>query len=154
MIDVKELRIGNIIRFDDVSDDIVKVTGISFSTGSWFVDWEMVKGTSGFEKGDSLLQEFEPIPLTPEILGKAGFRWNTQRSYEKYGACHFVINYKEEVNEEGEPETYLSNRIFYIWYGDGVFKFYFCSSEIEIKYIHQVQNLYYALTQTELNIQL
>ena len=70
---------------------------------------------------------FEPIPITEEWLLKCGF---VKDEYEM-----FVFNRKV---------IYKKN--------DNTFHFYTC--DIEIKHIHQLQNLYFALTGEELEINL
>ena len=73
------------------------------------------------------LKNIRPIPLTEEILLKCGF---VKDEYEM-----FVFNRKV---------IYKKN--------DNTFHFYAC--DIEIKHVHQLQNLYFALTGEELEINL
>jgi hypothetical protein len=74
-----------------------------------------------------------PIPLTPEILEKAGFKFDGDfNSYsissvilsKNYCLCSIGDEYLCELNRIGKP----------------------------IKHIHQLQNLYFALTGEELQI--
>jgi hypothetical protein len=75
----------------------------------------------------------QPIPLTPEILEKAGFEKNGKR---------------------------FSKDWFYLWSDN--YNIVFALAEMEesigkylnIEYVHQLQNLYFDLTGQELNIQL
>lgn len=70
----------------------------------------------------------KPIPITPEILDKCGFVFNSSLNSYELGKYSFRYG-----------------MIFY----DG----YRCS-ELNFKYLHQLQNLYYALTGEQLEINL
>ena len=82
---------------------------------------------------DASIEIFLPIPLTEEWLVKFGFR------------CRFDIGYNGwySPNILGE-----SIRIFEL--ENGWFKY--SSAHTVIKNLHQLQNLYYALTNEELTI--
>lgn len=78
--------------------------------------------------------DVEPIPLSEEVLLKCGFE---------------------------EDETHVSeDHPWAIWVKNDVvislpyFEFSFESTDVEIKYLHQLQNLYYALTGEELEVSL
>jgi hypothetical protein len=72
------------------------------------------------------------IPLTPEILVKAGFRQS-------------ISNEKVYVLKIGENNLMLKNDV--AW-------FYWAGLSYPFKYLHQIQNLVYAIHGEELNIQL
>jgi hypothetical protein len=75
------------------------------------------------------LDDLQPIPLTEDILLKCGFE------------CFEFDN--------GQPNQYrFKSRLIVI--RDNVFVDY--GSSVKILYIHQLQNLYFALTGEELNI--
>lgn len=86
------------------------------------------------------LEDIEPIELTPEILEKCGFK------YETKDKNHFV-------KDQGK-QLYVS-----IYLGDGDYQPQICDDGImsitlqPILYLHQLQNLYFALTGEELNYQ-
>lgn len=67
--------------------------------------------------------DIDPIPLTPEILEKAGF--------EK-----------------------MANTLDWSCYNEKIDHFFFHSPDSRIQTVHQLQNLYFALTGEELNINL
>lgn len=71
---------------------------------------------------------YEPIPLTSEILEACGFRKDTWGLWIQEGWA------LDEVN--GEFQYPLKN------------------SYVGLKYLHQLQNLYYALTGSELTVNL
>lgn len=82
-------------------------------------------------------QEIEPIPLTEEWLFKAGFE-NIQRgrfimNILSYGSINVQITKNKLVVELGTTGHYLFG-------------------ETKIEYVHQLQNLYFALTGIELEL--
>lgn len=80
--------------------------------------------------------DIQPIPLTPEILEKCGFDGN---------------NHKRRFKKVIESSLTM-------YFQDGVFSLedydWFAQNLDHIKNLHQLQNLYYALTGTELEIKL
>lgn len=76
--------------------------------------------------------KYSPIPLTPEVLGEIGFKR--------------VVGYAMKIS---------NNRTLAIYEG----KVSLCAMDggvelCEIKYLHQLQNLYFALVSSELEIKL
>jgi hypothetical protein len=131
VIKASELRIGNIIRFDDDSD-IVRVDWVLYSKelAMWFVQWTKLSGTGSFPNGDSLLEDFMPIPLSPEILEKVRFEVKDNGSFQvfKYGDFTFNTNHGWWYYEKRLPK--------------------------QPKHVHQLQNLIFSLTGEELTINL
>ncbi len=128
-----ELRIGNWVNGDDGPQNVAYL-------GETIGLWNSIGGTAKYQHNPILshdIDNLKPIPLTPEILEKSGFVFynnpnNTpSRIYKKdsdFRLCKF----------------YNQNH-FILWnypYGKA------------IRYLHQLQNLYYALTGEELNIDL
>jgi len=74
----------------------------------------------------------KPIPLTEEWLDKFGFKVNDCENYQ--------TEYKYQLNN---PFIILDRK-------DGYF--YIDATNLEIKYVHQIQNLYFALIGEELEI--
>lgn len=83
---------------------------------------------------------YMPIPIQPSILEKAGFEWETSKK------THMSIR--------------MSRVDLYFYYKDGVmdeFQIYQNTSLVSlppIKYVHQLQNLYYSLVGCELPLNL
>lgn len=90
-------------------------------------------------------EEFDPIPLTEEILLKCGFK-KTEEYYASY---------------EENIDVYTIG-FFNIAFIDNEYKLWICIEEdtfysfswTKIQYIHQLQNLYFALIGKELEINL
>jgi len=78
-----------------------------------------------------------PIPITEEALVKMGFE------KDNYGGFKHKNLFSSFIKR---PDyTFKSENVFYfLKVGDD-------KDEPEIKYVHQLQNLYYTLTQTELS---
>jgi len=127
-MDAKDLRIGNLITH---KSEVIKVTGI---------------GEYGIQskEGDRILNsrystpDLEPIPLTEEWLVKMGF--------DKYRNC--FLTYKKVYEKD-----YIHIRIF----RSGAISFIIKNREgndeyKQLKSVHQLQNLYFALTGEELTI--
>jgi hypothetical protein len=83
---------------------------------------------------------FEPIPLTPEILEKCGFD-KLRRLYLKSKWYDYPENNKPKLTAINNNEFEISRS------GLGSF-------HPECRYLHQLQNLYFALTGEELTIDL
>jgi len=98
--------------------------------GEWVI-W--VDSEAKAEEYDS----FEPISLTEEWLIKFDFGYKSKSSCTEWSIGLFSLTTDHE-DEYGDPT-------------DGYDKFYY-SFEKEVKYVHQLQNLYFALTGEELNV--
>ncbi len=78
--------------------------------------------------------DIRPIPLTKEILLKCGWvKNNNINSFEMIGECRMFLN-----------ETSFGYNMYNYILGASICK--------KIKYLHQLQNIYFALTQKELEI--
>jgi hypothetical protein len=115
MIKANELRIGNWVN---VQDQSVQLS---------FIDNE-----------DN--EEFEPIPLTPEIVEKCGF-----------------VNKAVHEFWMSKQATHLWANVAYSMTGHVLLKDTIHSGSVRItniKFLHQLQNLYFALTGEELEIKM
>lgn len=129
MIQTNELRIGNYILY---LNELYVVDGVKYEgnapSSKWRIAFRTIDGKSRNAKMENWI---EPIPLTPEILEKAGFN-NTR--FRITNGSHDIT-----ISDDGDGwafEPWISN-IF-----------------IKIKYVHQLQNLYFSLTGEELSITL
>lgn len=126
MIQANELRIGNWVI--DPDGNPVTVNDIFYS------------GQEGINACDNNYEcypildfdELSPIPLTPEILEKAGFE-KDKLGYTNGFNFSLYYNHKKDKGNYGA---------------------YWKSFEagVDFKHLHQLQNLYFALTGMELNI--
>ena len=81
------------------------------------------------------LEDYEPIPLTEEWLERFGFSVRKSLGFEAYDLDDtYTIYYNTTATPYG----------FELSFG--------VDFEIEIKHVHQLQNLYFALTGEELTI--
>lgn len=86
--------------------------------------------------------EFSPIPITPELLEKCGFSFDEAKSY-------FYLQIK------GNGLIALHKDDFSIFIADSFDELGFAGSKKAcIKSVHQLQNLYYCLTGSELECKL
>jgi hypothetical protein len=125
-MELNELRIGNYIA--PLGKGITQVEGMC--------TWDSLIQSSNFaERG---IEDFEPIQLTEEWLFNFGF---ISRK-ESEGFYYF---------------GYGKNPITYDWmlclkYFKDENRFFFMNGHHTIKYIHQLQNLYFVLTGEELKL--
>ena len=130
MIKSNELRIGNYVL---LNGKIIKITDAEI------IDY-IVKSENGRLRITPPIHKIDPIPLTPEIMFKFGF--------EK-------VDIPDSINEEGEIikgynnwELINSNFCFTRGHNDEIIS----GNKAELKYLHQLQNLYFAKTYEELEI--
>lgn len=124
MIPANELRIGNWVKFNNASMQVE------------------ASDILAFDKNYLSQKLLYPIPLTPELLEKAGFR--------KYVGCYQLV--KQGVFGDHLAIYYIPNKGVVIDVGDQD-----ASAEKplpHIQHLHQLQNLIFALSGTELEIKL
>lgn len=125
-MNTKELRIGSIIRYKYGEDEYNTVTSISEEVVTIdTITWDYL----GFD-------DIEGIPLTAELLERMGFEKNVKHYvsvvYEKTTyECDFSLERWED-----EYEWFMVNE----------------QTNLGIKHVHQLQNLYFALCGKELEI--
>lgn len=131
MIKSNELKIGN--RFNRELHEIGQ-RGLVYDTD--FVLTEEFMGKLFGGDNSIALQDLFPIPLTPEILEQCGFVKTDINEWSLKFAEHFSIEKSEVLMDDG-----------FILLG-------YEHSHRTIKYLHQLQNLVMALTNTELEFSL
>lgn len=139
-MDSRELRIGNWII--DGFGDRRRVAG--FHTGYILLDCPNLP-----QQSDVNPKEANPIPLTEEILGKCGFVY--RNDHRGLGAIMDFVNeekdnWKYNMSVAFQHETNNKDNIY--------LHFLQHSTPNNVKYLHQLQNLYFALTNEELTINL
>ena len=130
MLKNNELRIGNLVKWYDVS----KVLELHSEKNKF--DNVYIECEESFEWTE--YNKLEPIPLTEEWLLKFGFSViNESSAGKRYG---YVIN-----------GVFNSGLTFTFWKTTKeVGKFF--RGDLELKSVHQLQNLYFALTGAELTV--
>ena len=151
MIPANELRIGNLYISDcehylsELDDKFEKLDAI-LRDDKWKGGF-CLEATNG---NKTAITNSKPIPLTKEILEKLGC------NCEKLN-YHYILNINTE--ELGKNSNCLKIH-FYLYNGistqQNLLQIGEClpASVIEIKYLHRLQNLYFALTGKELEITL
>lgn len=123
----QELRIGNYI--ESYETGIIKVYGLNE---------EIIQ----FEENESILyldtKSFNPIPLTEEWIYNFGLR-------ERY--CKGEWSWANCKQGKGVWGSYTES--YFNKYGEGLS---YSGSYPNILYVHQLQNLYFALTREELTL--
>jgi len=130
MIQANELRIGNLIL--DSKGFVLLIKSIS----------EKNKQVSGYfpklnDFGSDYYDDCRPIPLTEEILTKCGFRKSKLEGYD----VHF--RYDHQLLHSSVTSIYNADFSIKL---DNVAR--------GVKSLHQLQNLFFALTGNELEVKL
>ena len=129
-MEANELRIGNYV-YNDYLKKNKQINGI-FNNEIWLSEI----GEDEFDQR-SVIDSINPIPITEDWLLKFGFRAtisNKDSGYKQFGLreCKFDFMFTLECN--GNPEFFLEN------------------VGLDILYVHQLQNLYFSLTEKELTV--
>lgn len=139
MIQINELRIGNIVKHSE--------TGRAYSVGEILktgIRSTYIREDTGTEHTSLISYDcIDGILLTPEILERCGFK---RHKCGISGADMW----------QGMDGWSINNPLFSGWLfrGDGKYLRLTGYFNSDIKYLHQLQNLYFALTNSELIINL
>lgn len=133
MLNPSELRIGNIVwessSFTPSPDDFEEIV-VGAING---IDKVVLDNQNNIYSYDYLY----PIPLTPEWLGRFGFTKQGDGSFYIQVGNTLYLEFDNDLSCSIIPET---------WSGSAVYTF------ADISHLHQLQNLYFALTGEELTI--
>lgn len=127
MIDANELRIGNYLYFGNT---IIELSTINSDNTIRFFNENKTNTVGCFS-----LKGFNPIALTEEILLKCGFKEIYKSEY----------THKFEYDIDVRIEFKLIPKMYFYFMGNIL---------TEIKYLHQLQNIYWCLVGRELNVNL
>jgi hypothetical protein len=123
-----DLRIGNWVQYDGIPYQIESLTKVD----------AVVHSIDIFDFRNRSLGNAEPIERTEDVLVKLGFEG------EMYEFCLLADDANITVN-------LIENRIDISYFGN-------CEAELlikyNVKYLHQLQNAYYLLTNEELEVKL
>lgn len=161
MIQPQELRIGNCVTINnpnswiELLDIPMIVTGIDFSMTKkekeiWAHSNGKIRVENGYNTYSQFSQFIDPIPLTEEILLKFGFDkgkidWFAKKYFTDCDECAEVMKVDYNLSSkrlaiyDAIEETDMVNILSYPIY-----------TGKRINYVHQLQNLYFALTGEEL----
>jgi hemerythrin superfamily protein len=120
----QELRINNWVFIPGI-DRYVKVSAI-------YKSHFRCEDSNGVSFDESLRINYHPIPLTPEILEKCGFIEKLNRQWS-FGENQITHDYMITVR-----------------YSKIIDGFYYQNAHFRLRHLHQLQNLYFALTGEEL----
>ena len=129
MIKANELRVGNIVSAPVLPRSENKCYHVITNIGDNYAC--MINLPDGFSQLMPF-EDIEPIPLTGEILWKCGFFNDGSYFSIKIGECYLTIDKYD-----------FSWTIGISYEANGTF--------LKIKYLHQLQNLYFAMSGEELN---
>jgi hypothetical protein len=126
MIQPQELRIGNYVKHNNewsYRDD--NTDAFQWNENDWYALGE----------GTLFLENVEPIPLTEKWLLDFGFTKS-------------IAEYRLKISNDTYTAIVIDNRFDSMINNDGQW----CFFDANIKYVHQLQNLYFALTNKELKL--
>jgi hypothetical protein len=126
-----ELRIGNLVYYGD---------NIAYVSAVFRTHFNCEDSVTGISFDNSLQNNFTPILLTEEWLEKLGFWSKYKSNHLKWTFYGFDIDQVSDEDENGNEIP--QEQTFHYAY------------QYEIKYVHQLQNLYFALFEKELTINL
>lgn len=132
MIAVNEIRIGNWLQD---RHEVTEESGFYVQVES--IMYKGINYSYRDEEDEYLFEHLHPIPLTPEILEKCGFVYDNNYKINIGNGVTLEFDsdvFFKQINSEGVPS--------------------FVVMPTEIKYLHQLQNLIFAITQKELEISL
>ena len=92
-----------------------------------------------------MCNHLKPIPLTPELLERCGFVKEPPR--------HYTLVLSKEVNGIEQLSIYFGDDgeiLFQQLVGGG----YYQGVDVPVSSLHQLQNIYYALTAIELDVKM
>ena len=136
IMEPKELRLGNLLMWEDDSKEIISVTGILKRKNYYSVS---------FEGGAAQLDEFIPVTLTDEQIAIFGFT-----SKEKGKFILSVNDYNYVLTRDWHEEPSYHFGIEYTDAPDPKDDYVVHNFAWDIKYAHQLQNLFFAAQHEEL----
>lgn len=138
MININELRVGNWVTLEGGDGTQFQLKPKSFSNCD-----------------NSGVTDYDPIPITPEILEACGFEYLviegiTQLSDDfddppEGDTYNWMISVPRNDRVEGLPRFEL------VKFGDGEIRFSQQWLRVTVKHLHDLQNLFFSMTRTELS---
>jgi hypothetical protein len=147
-MEANELRIGNLIylkgsdqRYEPLNENTIAEI---WAVDCYYTEALESEGNISASIGNQIIKDvinnYTPIPLTDEWLLKFGFEdWGKDAE----GIRKFVLH--NAIDGTSDFEVTFEHRVFASIDGD-------CCCWSKLLYVHQLQNLYFALTGEELTI--
>ena len=128
----RDVRVGNLV-IHPIFNDETTIRAIAFN--GFYI---------GTKDGVPLhTSEFQPIPLTEEWLRRLGFIQQGKRAmWVKDKICITFTEYPDLHGKSTGPKYYLGLKDL----GNVIFR-----SVMSVEHVHQLQNIYYFITNTELD---
>lgn len=140
MIKANELRVGNLLLNHEAEPDALAIVeSFWLMEDQWFIEWIDTKTNESI--GAWSMEAFSRIPLTPEWLERCGFV-DGRINYSYH--TRLLIRPYETASQGVFPGKWRVTLIDTVPYSIGK----------QLEYVHQLQNLYFALTGEELNVKL
>lgn len=136
MVAANELRVGSIVKYDG-EIEVISFEGKVYKKNLIFkvanIQTSTEKDSSVFINGIIKPHELKGVKLTERFVKKAGFVVfkSLENGYKQY-----------------------RNKCVRLWVGKGSVQMDINSDSIALNFLHELQNLYHALTGEELNISL
>lgn len=146
-MDIRELRLGN---YAIIGNKLVKVGCIDGCSNCITAD---IIGTD--EGVVHYVNKFTPIPITEELLLKCGFYFDDM--YKAYTIDGFVPCIAKNTGAQGTWSVNVSGDRYREEYDNKLYlnvESEYILSYTPIESLHQLQNLYFALTGNELEVNL
>lgn len=148
MLEVKDLRIGNSVLWQG---KLAYITALTLDIDDEYQEaiYVCLHGEHSGEKGGwerSIITDLRPIPLTPEILEKAGFETFGGRYSKRIDEYILLVVDPADFYRYG---FYSFSKDFEDHHNPIIL-----SQDNFVESLHQLQNLYFALTGTELEVSL
>ena len=125
-MNAQELRIGNLVERDGNILEVVRIAKDNI------INYDLILQSKGMHVNSG---NVIPIPLTEEWLVKFGFYYSDdENEFLELQLMHKTKLYADNSNEFSTVVLKIKE------------------NEIEIEYVHQLQNLYFALTGKELTL--
>lgn len=128
-MDARELRIGNLLQYSVTTVYVLGIHQAATLAKSHTIDLGYYTDSVGFERHEND-EQLSGIPLSPEWLERLGVQYDGQIGYDVYWYDRHSKYFCSEYTD-GDGGTHKISKC---------------------EYVHQLQNLYYALTGKELEL--